>query len=77
MEHVILRYSFNSIFSKNALTIQNGLEFIKAKMKLSVLQDGSHSDKEKDDRLKQIDSDIHHTQEIMKHDLEYRGLLIP
>lgn len=28
-------------------------------------------------RLKQIDTDIHHTEDIMKHDLEYRGLLIP
>ena len=38
-------------------------------MKLSVLQDNRHSDKEKDDRLEQIDIDIHHTEEIMKHDL--------
>ena len=44
-------------------------------MKLSVLQDGSHSEKEKDDRIEQIDIDIHHTEEIMKHDLEYRGML--
>jgi len=44
-------------------------------MKLSVLQDNRHSEKEKDDRLEQIDFDIHHTKEIMKHDLEYRGLL--
>ena len=57
------------------MTIHNGLECIKAKMKLSVLQDNRHSEKEKDDRLEQIDFDIHHTKEIMKHDLEYRGLL--
>lgn len=66
---------FNSNTPISALTIHNGLECIKAKMKLSVLQDGSHSEKEKDDRLEQIDIDIHHTEEIMKHDLEYRGLL--
>ena len=54
-----------------------GLEFFKAKMKLSVLQDNQHSDKEKENRLKQIDIEIHQTEEIMKHDLEYRGLLIP
>lgn len=68
---------FNSNTPISALTIHNGLECIKAKMKLSVLQDGSHSEKEKDDRLEQIDTDIQHTEEIMKHDLEYRGLLIP
>ena len=54
-----------------------GLEFFKAKMKLSVLQDNRHSDNEKENRLKQIDIEIHQTEEIMKHDLEYRGLLIP
>lgn len=70
-----LIHLFNSNTPISALTIHNGLECIKAKMKLSVLQDGSHSEKEKDNRLKQIDIDIHHTEEIMKHDLEYRGLL--
>ena len=54
-----------------------GLEFFKAKMKLSVLQDNQHSDKEKENRLKQIDIEIHQTEEIMKHDLEYRDLLMP
>ncbi len=70
-----LAHLFNSNTPISALAIHNGLECIKAKMKLSVLQDGSHSDKEKDDRLDQIDIDIHHTKEIMKHDLEFRGLL--
>ena len=70
-----LAHLFNSNTPISALTIHNGLEYIKAKMKLSVLQDGSHSEKEKDDRLEQIDIDIHHTEEIMKHDLEYRGML--
>ena len=54
-----------------------GLEFFKAKMKLSALQDNRHSDNEKENRLKQIDIEIHQTEEIMKHDLEYRGLLMP
>lgn len=45
--------------------------------KLSVVQDNQHSDKEKDNRLKQIDIEIRQTEETMKHDLEYRGLLIP
>lgn len=53
-----------------------GLEFFKAKMQLSVLQDNQHTDDEKENRLKQIDIDIHHTEEIMKNDLEFRGLLI-
>lgn len=66
---------FNSNTPISTLTIHNGLECIKAKMKLSVLQDDSHSKEENDNRLEQIDIDIHHTEEIMKHDLEYRGLL--
>ena len=46
-------------------------------MKLNVLQDNQHTDEEKDERLKQINLEIHQIEEIMKHDLEYRGLLIP
>lgn len=53
------------------------MEYIKAKIKLSVLQDNRHSEEEKEKRLKQIDIEIHQTEEIMKHDLEYRGLLVP
>ena len=68
---------FNSNAPVTASAIHNGLECIKAKMKLSVLQDNQHTDEEKEKRLKQIDIDIHHTEEIMKNDLEYRGLLIP
>ncbi|MBR1654810.1 MAG: hypothetical protein IJ698_00105 [Prevotella sp.] len=45
-------------------------------MKLSVLQDNQHTEEEKEKRMKQIDIDIHHTEEIMKNDLVYRGLLI-
>ena len=67
---------FNSNASVSALAIHNGLEYTKAKMKLNVLQDNSHTKEEKDKRLDQIDIDIHHTEEIMKHDLEYRGLLM-
>lgn len=67
---------FNSNAPVSALTIHNGLEHIKAKMKLSVLQDNRHTDEEREKRLKQIDIDIHHTEEIMKHDLDYRGLLM-
>ena len=33
--------------------------------------------KEKEKRLKQIDIDIHYTEEVMKNDLECRGLVIP
>jgi len=67
---------FNSNAPVSASAIHNGLECIKAKMKLSVLQDNRHTDEEKEKRLKQIDIDFHHTEEIMKNDLEYRGLLI-
>ena len=68
---------FNSNAPVSASAIHNGLECVKAKMKLSVLQDNRHSDNEKENRLKQIDIEIHQTEEIMKHDLEYRGLLTP
>lgn len=72
-----LVHFFNSNAPVSALAIHNGLECIKAKMKLSVLQDNIHTDEEKENRLKQIDIEIHQTEEIMRHDLEYRGLLIP
>lgn len=68
---------FNSNAPVSALAIHNGLKCIKAKMRLGVLQDSRHTDEEKEKRLKQIDLDIHHAEEIMKNDLEYRGLLIP
>ena len=48
----------------------------KAKMKLSVLQDNKHTNAEKEKRLKQIDIETHQMEEMMKHDLEYRGLLM-
>ena len=68
---------FNSNAPVSVSAIHNGLECVKAKMKLSVLQDNQHSDKEKENCLKQIDIEIHQTEEIMKHDLEYRDLLMP
>ena len=68
---------FNSKTPVSVSAIHNGLECVKAKMKLSVLQDNQHTDEDKEKRLKQIDIDIHHTEEIMKYDLEYRGLLTP
>ena len=67
---------FNSNAPVSASAIHNGLECIKAKMKLDVLQDNKHTEEEKERRLKQIAIDIHHTEEIMKNDLEYRGLLM-
>ena len=61
----------------SALVIHNGLECIKAKMKLFVLQDNRHTDEEKERRLRQIEIEIHHAEEAMRHDLEYKGLLMP
>ena len=72
-----LTHLFNSNAPISALAIHNGLECVKAKMKLSVLQDNKHTDEEKEKRLKQIDIEIHQTEEIMKHDFEYRGVLVP
>ena len=68
---------FNSNAPVSASAIHNGLECIKAKMKLSVLQDTTHSDEEKEKHLKQIDLETHQLEEMMKNDLEYRGLLKP
>lgn len=72
-----LTHLFNSNAPVSALAIHNGLECVKAKMKLSVLQDNRHTDEEKEKRLRQIDLETHQMEEIMKHDLEYRGLLTP
>ena len=71
-----LAYIFNSNTPTSELAIHNGLEYFKAKMKLSVLQDTCHSEEEKDERLKQIDINILHLEETMKQNLKYRGLLI-
>lgn len=68
---------FNSNAPVSVSAIHNGLECVRAKMKLNVLQDNIHTNEEKEIRLKQIDIEIHQTEEIMKHDLEYRGLLMP
>ena len=68
---------FNSNAPVSALAIHNGLEYIKAKMKLDVLQDNKHTEEEKERRLKQIDIDIRHMEEIVKNDLEYKRLLKP
>lgn len=79
-ENLLAGQCFVNLFNSNApisaLAIHNGWEYIKAKMKLNVLQDNSHTKEEKDRRQDQIDTDIHYTEEIMKHDLEYRGLLM-
>ena len=72
-----LTHLFNSNTLVSVLAIHNGLECIKAKMKLSVLQDNRHSDDEKEKRLKQIDLETHQMEEMMKNDLKYRGLLMP
>lgn len=73
--------SWGHLFNSNApvslSAIHNGLECIKAKMKLSVLQDNRHSEEEKEKRLKQIDIETHQMEEMMKNDLRYRGLMIP
>lgn len=72
-----LVHLFNSSAPVSALVIHNGFECIKAKMKLSVLIDNKHSDDEKEKRLKEIDVDVHYTEEAMRHDLKYKGLLMP
>lgn len=74
MQSLAHLFKSNSPFS--ALTIHNGLKYAKAQMKLAVLYDTKHIDKEKEHRLIEIENDIHSLEEIARHDLEYRGLLI-
>lgn len=69
-------HMFNSNTPISASAIHNGLEYIKASMKLYVLQDDIHTDDDKEKRLKQIDEDVHHMEEITIHDLDYRGMLM-
>lgn len=59
------------------LTLHYGMEYGKAMMKLRTLLDDKHSEEEIEQRFEQIDADISSMEEVMKHDLEYRGLLIP
>ena len=68
---------FNSNAPVSVSAIHNGLECIKAKMKLYVLQDNQHNNEEKGKRLKQIDIETHQMEEMMKNDLRYRGVLVP
>ena len=68
---------FNSNAPMSVSAIHNGLECIKAKMKLFVLQDNQHTDEDKEKRLKQIDIETHQLEEMMENDLKYRGLLAP
>ena len=53
-----------------------GIEYGKAMMKLRTLLDDRHNDDEIADRLKHIDADVHAMEDALKHDLDFRGLLI-
>lgn len=68
---------FNSNSAMSYSIIHNGLKYAKAQMKLAVLYDTQHAEKEKEERLKEIDSDIHHLEELANHHLKYWGLLTP
>ena len=78
-QHDIQRYEqcgkvlYGSI---DEITLHYGIEYGKAMMKLRTLLDDRHNDDEIADRLKQIDADIHAMEEALKHDLDFRGLLI-
>ena len=57
--------------------LHNGLEFCKALMKLNVITNTNHTDDEIEHRLAQIYIDIRNIEEILHHDLSFRGLLLP
>ena len=79
--NLFLGFSFGSFFSPNvpcdSLTLHNGLEYLKAKMKLNALADARHSDEEIERRLTEIDEDIRKAEDLLRHDLSFRGLLRP
>lgn len=79
--NLFLGFSFRSFFSSNvpcdSLTLHNGLEYLKAKMKLNAFNSQDHSDEEIEHRLQQIDTDIRHVEETLRNDLSFRGLLRP
>ena len=68
---------FNSNSAMSYSIIHNGLKYAKAQMKLAVLYDDKHTDTEKEERLKEIETDIHHLEELAKNHLKYWGLLTP
>ena len=68
---------FNSNSAMSYSIIHNGLKYATAQMKLAVLYDTQHAEKEKEERLKEIDIDIHHLEELAKNHLKYWGLLTP
>lgn len=72
----LLRY-INSNRECSLLVLQNGLEFCKAQMKLNALTDARHSDEEIERRLAEIDEDIRKAEDVLIHDLSFRGLLRP
>ena len=54
--------------------LNNGLEFCKAQMKQNALTDARHSDEEIERRLTEIDEDIRKAEDLLLHDLSFRGL---
>ena len=72
-----LIHFFNSNSTMSYSVIHNGLKYAKAQMKLAVLYDDKHTDREKEERLKEIEIDIHHLEELAKNHLKYWGLLTP
>ena len=77
---VLYGYSWSRIANLqmpiDEITLHYGIEYGKAMMKLRTLLDDRHNDDEIAERLKQIDADIYAMEEALKHDLDFRGLLI-
>jgi len=53
------------------------LLFCKPQMKQNALTDARHSDEEIERRLTEIDEDIRKAEDLLLHDLSFRGLLRP
>ena len=80
--NLFLGFSFGSFFSPNmpcdSLTLHNGLEYLKAKMKLNAFKNQDHSDEEIELCLAEIAPDTHKAKDALRHNLFFRrGLLRP
>lgn len=55
--------------------LHRGFLYVEAYKKVEVINDNTHTDSEKEKRIKQLESEVKALEEILKHDLEYRNLL--
>ena len=72
----LLRY-INSNRECSLLVLYNGLEYLKAQMKLNAVTNQQNSGEKIECRLREIDEDIRHIEAALRNDLSFRELLRP